>query len=186
MSGAVREWTEGGNPPPLLMTIQEWRTSADVFPIEYADIRDSHIRLSGADPFDGIRIGAEHLRLQLEHELRSRKIQLREGLLVAGDEPEAVAALLTASLATFLTFFRAALRLAGRTVPRESAALIQAASELAGFDPSSVLAVERARRDSSQRSDLVQPPVLSGYLAAIESTVAWLDGHAVPNGVEVR
>ena len=37
-SAVARAWREFGNPPPLTMTVDEWHRSADVFPMEYADI----------------------------------------------------------------------------------------------------------------------------------------------------
>src|SRR5690606_5670177 len=49
-SAPAREWAEAGNPPPLLLGEEEWRRSADVFPIEYTDIRDANVLLHGADP----------------------------------------------------------------------------------------------------------------------------------------
>ena len=46
----VRGWTAAGHPAPLMLTQQEWRASADAFPIEYEDIRDAHRILAGSDP----------------------------------------------------------------------------------------------------------------------------------------
>src|SRR5438128_2069032 len=65
-SAVARAWNEPGNPPPMTMTVDEWRHSADVFPMEYADILDRHRVLFGEPPFDGIVISRGHLRLQLE------------------------------------------------------------------------------------------------------------------------
>jgi hypothetical protein len=50
----VREWVEAGNPPPLLLTEHELARSLDIFAIEYADIRDAHLVVHGADPFEGV------------------------------------------------------------------------------------------------------------------------------------
>ena len=37
-SAASRAWADAGNPAPLTLTTSEWRGSADIFPMEYADI----------------------------------------------------------------------------------------------------------------------------------------------------
>jgi predicted nucleotidyltransferase len=36
-AAVARAWGESGNPPPLTLTVNEWRGSADIFPMEYAD-----------------------------------------------------------------------------------------------------------------------------------------------------
>src|SRR3954470_4603523 len=64
-SAAVRAWTDSGNPAPLTLTLDEWRGSADVFPMEYADILERHKVLFGTLPTD-IRVAPADLRLQLE------------------------------------------------------------------------------------------------------------------------
>src|SRR5512140_2899681 len=42
VSAAVRAWADAGNPPPLVLTADEWRGSSDIFPMEYADILERH------------------------------------------------------------------------------------------------------------------------------------------------
>lgn len=56
-------WKEAGNPPPLTLTLDEWRGSADIFPMEYADILAHHKVVRGALPLDGIVVQPADLRL---------------------------------------------------------------------------------------------------------------------------
>src|SRR5688500_19744456 len=37
-AAVARAWGEKGDPPPLILTSAEWRGSADIFPMEDADI----------------------------------------------------------------------------------------------------------------------------------------------------
>src|SRR5215471_17402461 len=55
-SAVSRAWAEAGNPAPLTLTTSEWRGSADIFPMEYADILERHRVLFGTPPFDGVRV----------------------------------------------------------------------------------------------------------------------------------
>ena len=174
----VAEWGARGNPPPLMLTKDEWLGSADVFPIEYSDIRDGYVLLVGADPVKGMCIRRDDLRFRLEYELRSKKIQLREGFLAAGDSAEQVGVLLLSSLPTFLTLFRAILRLAGIGVPTEPAELVRTAAGLVGFSADPVLEVLRRRDDPAAFAPDPDGPVPAGYLAAVERTAAWLDRFA--------
>ena len=82
----MRAWSEAGNPPVLEMTVQEWRTSADIFPMEYADILERHRVLHGTLPLEGITVRPEHLRLQLEQESMGKLLRLRRGVMVAGTD----------------------------------------------------------------------------------------------------
>src|SRR5690606_25656114 len=109
-----------------------------VFPIEYTDIRGAHEILHGDDPFVGVQIHREHLRLQLEHELRTRKIQLREAILSLSDRPEELGSVICRSIPSLGTLFRAMLRLAGRAAPATSDPLISAVASEVGFDPDPV------------------------------------------------
>src|ERR687885_789555 len=55
-AAVARAWGEAGNPPPLTLTSEEWRSSADIFPMEYADILARHRVLHGTPPFDGVTV----------------------------------------------------------------------------------------------------------------------------------
>jgi hypothetical protein len=186
-TAAVAEWTSAGNPPPLMLSDLEWRSSADVFPIEYSDIRDAHILLAGLDPFGAMHIHAEHLRLQLEHELRSRKIQLREGFLAVGDSPDQLGGLLMRSLPTFLALFRAALRLADEPVPPAPESIVEAIAARADFNPAPILEVIRRRNAGHSLVTSLDGSVAPGFLHAIERAASWLDSFAAgePAGKEI-
>ena len=182
LSTATRAWIDQGNPPPLILSEAEWLRSADVFPIEYTDIREAHILLAGRDPFERMRIHREHLRLQLEHELRGKKIQLREAYVVAGDSPNQLGDLLLRSVPTFLTLFRAMLRLASKPVPRNPDDLVFAAASEIGFSADAVVEAVRIRQAGSSVAVPLDSPLAEGYLEAIERAVRWLDGFKGETG----
>lgn len=174
-SPLAREWAEGGNPPPLVIADDEWRDSADVFPIEYMDMRDAHLLLHGTDPFAGLEIDWRDLRLQCEHELKSKQIRLREHFLLVAENTDELGKLLTHSFPTFLTLFRTTLRLAHRDVPRAPDAVIAAVSTLAGFDPEPFRSVQRAREAKTAFEPASTDPVVTGYLDSVERITRWLD-----------
>jgi hypothetical protein len=185
-ASATRRWVSEGNPPPLLLSSREWQGSADVFPLEYSDIRDSHLLLVGRDPFAAMKIHREHLRLQVEHELRSKKIQLREAYLVSGESPEEIGQLLIRSVSTFLAIFRGILRLEGSAVPSSAAEVVTAVAGLAGFEAAPVLAVLDARRTGERFAPTLNDPTAAGYLEAVERTVAWLDDAGLRTHLEAE
>ena len=179
-SALAQEWVAVGNPPPLVLGEAEWRESADVFAIEYSDMRDAHVILHGASPFAGLDIQWDDLRLQCEHELKTKQSRLREHYLLA-DSGEAVGKLLMYSFPTFLTLFRTGLRLAGREVSRAPEEVIGAIASLAGFDPAPFRAVHEARSgDLLGFSPSAEDPLVTGYIDSVKRMSQWLDGLDPP------
>ena len=110
--------------------------SADIFPMEYADILERHRVLYGTPPFEGIKVDREHLRLQVEHEAMGKLLKLRQGVLAAGGDQKAQVELLAASLSTIMVIFRAVERLHGAVPPTDYERLSRDVSARAGFDSS--------------------------------------------------
>ena len=131
----VRDWMSGKHPPPLVLTDEEWRSSADAFPIEYEDIRAHHRVLAGRDPWRGITVQREHVRRQLEQELMGKLVHLRQAFAAYWNAPKQLAEVVRDSQSSFLTMLRAVLRLAGRSVPAAPDALVRDAAALVGFAP---------------------------------------------------
>ncbi|HEY6809455.1 MAG TPA: hypothetical protein VI160_11795 [Gemmatimonadales bacterium] len=142
----VWEWIKAGHPAPLIFTDDEWRDSADVFAIEFEDARAAYRLLAGRDPWAGITVARADVRLQLEHELRGKVIRLRQTFAAVHGDSRALARAVGASVAGVLTMWRALLRLAGRPVPPDAAAVIRDAAALVGFPPAPVESVAAAGR----------------------------------------
>lgn len=176
-SATSRAWADAGNPAPLTLTTSEWRGSADIFPMEYADIIDRHRVLHGQSPFDGIRVDLKDLRLQLEQEAMGKLIKLRQGVLVSGNDGKRQVELLAASASTIMIIFRAFLRMHGETPPSDNVSLAETVGRRAGFDPAPFASVVRHVRGEAPLSTSDIGAVLAGYLRGMEQLVAYLDGY---------
>ena len=172
---AARAWVAEGNPPPLMMSLDEWRGAADVFSIEIADMRDAHVLLAGTDPFAGVEIDPAHLRLQCERELKGAKIQLRERYLLFAGSPEELGELLVRSFGTFLVLFRTVLRLAGDTPEGDAESVVRRVGDRVGFPPGPLLAVHRARSGGAALRPAADDPVVVGYLDAVARVADHVD-----------
>jgi hypothetical protein len=177
-SAVARAWNEAGNPPPMTMTVDEWRRSADVFPMEYADILERHRVLHGALPVEGITVSRENLRLQLEQQVMGKLLQLRQGALLAGTDAKRQTELIAASLSTMMVLFRAVIRLHGEKPEGDNLALSQRVASLAGFDATPFARAVRHVRGESRLSGEESGGALAGYLAGIEQLRRYLDGFA--------
>src|SRR3954454_18071482 len=149
-SAVARAWRESGNPPPMTMTLEEWRRSADIFPMEYADILERNRVLHGAPPFEGISVDRSDLRLQLEQQVMGKLLQLRQGALLAGNDGKRQTELVAASLSTMMVLFRAVLRLHGKQPPRENTDTATQVGAIAGFDAAPFISVVRHVRGAEK------------------------------------
>ena len=174
-SAIARAWRDAGNPPPMTMTVAEWRRSSDVFPMEYADILERNRVLHGTAPFEGISISRDHLRLQLEQQVMGKLLQLRQGVLLAGTDAKRQLELLTASVSTILVLFRAVLRLKGEQPSGTKAAISERVGMLAGFDASPFMKAIAHHTGETRLAASEANTVLAQYLAGVERLVAYLD-----------
>lgn len=176
--GAVaRAWGEDGNPPPLTLTQSEWRGSADIFPMEYADILERHRVLYGQPPFDGITVDRAQLRLQVEHEAMGKLLKLRQGVLAAGGDEKAQIELLATSLSTIMVIFRAVERLHGAVPPTDYDRLSRDVATRVGFDAGPFGRVVRHVRGSDKIGQSEATTVLAGYIDGVQRLVAYLDRY---------
>ena len=174
-SAVARAWREFGNPPPLTMTVDEWHRSADVFPMEYADILQRHRVLFGSPPFEGISVSRDHLRLQLEQQVMGKLLQLRQGTLLAGMEGKRQLELIADSLSTIMVLFRAVLRLTGEEPPTDQAAVAERVAKVAGFDAAPFVRTAHHVRGAKKIAPTEAGALLAQYLTGVERLDAFLD-----------
>lgn len=119
---------------PLFFTRTHMETSADVFPIEFMELRDFHRVLYGEDPFKDLSINPEHLRLECEEQLKGKLIRLRQAYLEVGSSSKQLASLLSDSLTSLIPAFRGLLRLKGLPAPAEKGRVVDLLSQEFGVD----------------------------------------------------
>jgi hypothetical protein len=173
-SAAARAWATSGNPAPLTLTMDEWHGSADIFPMEYADILERHKVLFGDFRTD-VRVDPAHLRLQLEHEAMGTLLQLRRGALAAGNDAKEQLRLLEQSGSTVLVVFRALIRLRGEVPPQDNVELVQQVATITGLDAAPFARVVWHRRGQTPIKPADAPAVLDGYLTGMQMVVQYLD-----------
>lgn len=179
-SAVARAWGDAGNPPPMTMTLDEWNSSADIFPMEYSDILERHRVLWGTAPFDQVQVSRDHLRLQLEQQAMGKLLQLRQGALMAGIDTKRQLELIAASLSTMMVLFRAVLRLHGERPGDDNAALAQRVASLAGFDASPFTTAVHHVRGTTKIPATEAGMVLAGYVQGIQRLNAHLDSFTAP------
>jgi predicted nucleotidyltransferase len=154
LTPALGRWRLRGHPFPHLFSPALIRESADVFPIEFLDIQSHRVVLHGEDPFVGIAVGREHLRLQCERELKEKLMRLREAYVEVHAKPRVLRNLLTDSYSTFASLFRGCLHLLGSEVPGRTSAVVAAFCEWAGLERGPFESVHRLKLGEETEGEL--------------------------------
>lgn len=180
MAAAVRRFARRGHSVPRLFSPALIARSADAFPIEFLDIRAGHAVLHGGDPFAGIEIHPEALRLQIEREIKEKLMLLREAYVMVRRSASGLRRLLVESYPAFAALFRGALHLMGRPVPARSGEVVEAFCDAAGVDRSPFEALARLRRGEGSGRDL--PSIFARYHDALTKAADVLDRLSVEGG----
>jgi len=153
-----RWWREQGNPSPLLLTERELKTSTDCFPIEFHDIREQHRILYGPNLVESLEIEDVFYRAQVETQLRTKLLRLRQkGGGVLSDK-DALRALLLDSVSTFCVLFRHALLLNGVKGPARKREIVEGAAQRLGIDPAPFLTLLDLREQKLKAKDVEPEP----------------------------
>jgi hypothetical protein len=172
---AHRRWQREGIVVPLLLTEQELHTSAALFPLEYLDIKESHVLLKGRDPFPELQIDLRNLRVQCEQEIRGNLLRLRQRFVEGGGKPEAAAILLPLSLTALLPALRGLFRLLGFRLPASTDTLLGDLKAQLALDPTVFQDVLRLKRGLISPGPLEFPRLFERYLTTLQGLVEKLD-----------
>jgi len=170
-----KRWSSEGNPTPLVMTADFMRRSADVFPVEWLDIRERHRVIHGKDPVASMKVGGANYRLELERELKTNLLRLQgKYRMVAGQKAE-VRELITMSSSTFLALFRSFLRLLGvKPLPARGRTADALARRL-GFDPSAFGYAVRLRLGDRDAAKADPEPWMGKYMRSIMEVISKIE-----------
>lgn len=169
-------WRELGNPAPLLMTEEETRSSSDCFPIEFSDMRERRKVLFGKDVAATLDVDPRYYRAQLEHDLRSKMLRLRQQATRVLSDRDTLLKLCLDSVSTFCVLGRHALRIGGHRAPLEKREIVR---ELTGTTGANMAAFDTLLdvREQKLAPQEVDPATLFGkYLGAIEQLIHYVDG----------
>ncbi|MDX2268812.1 MAG: hypothetical protein NW208_11950 [Bryobacter sp.] len=167
-------WQEQGHSWPLLFTPEEYRSSADAFPMEQMDIAAAHRVLFGAFDFGPPQVTREVHRAQVEHEVRAKVLRLRQkGILLVEDSKELLR-LVENSLSTFLVLLRHVLLLEGHAPPFARLELLQLAAGL-GYETEALKTVLALRRGQVSPKSIDSVQLFESYLQQVQALAARVD-----------
>jgi predicted nucleotidyltransferase len=134
-------WAKQGNPMPLVFTMEELQRSADVFAIEILDMKHRHRMLFGDDFLANLDVPLHLHHLQVERELRSSWLHLRQAILQAPHKNRVLLQIMLDSVSGFCALFRHALLALNQQMPHTKREAVDAMATFTGADPSAFHAV---------------------------------------------
>jgi len=161
---------------PLLMSEEYIRSSLDVFPIEFLDLKHAHVVLYGSDPFTDLEIAPEHLRLQAEREVKGKWVQLREAALERGGNTVAMRDLLALTVPTWRFVFLALIAIQGEPIPPTRQEILRRGSEIAGVDTDLFLTLDRVKRERTALNRTDTWNLLKRCLEQVDQLARFVDG----------
>ena len=159
--------------PPLLMSADEFRSSADVFAIEVLDMQSEHRVLHGTDIVAGLPVSPAMHRVELERELRTTLLKLRQHFVLAREDEEELKRVLIRSISTVLTLLRHSLIALGRPREASSSAVLSRTAEVLGVDVSPFEAAMSLREGRTQQSDC--RAMFATYIQSLAAVVSVID-----------
>jgi hypothetical protein len=174
-----RWWREKGQPVPLLLTAEELGGSTDCFAMEFHDMQEHRRVLHGSDVILGLTVEDRFYRAQVEHELRSKQIRLRQKAAELLPDHKRLVTLLTDSISTFCVLGRHALILSGHEARWKKQEILAALETLLGSSFKNCMAILTIRQSGESPSSGDAVSLLDGYLKETDALVRFVDGLAV-------
>jgi predicted nucleotidyltransferase len=175
LAPAINTWTKSKFPAPLIFSRTELERSTDVFSIEMLDIRQRHRILHGEDIFTSLHVPMDLHRVQLEHNLRTKLLTLRQSYIQAVGDDNRVRRLMLDSVSNFSTLFRHTLIAMGEQPAPGKADNIKKLAERTKFDPGIFLKLLQVRERAASENEIEAAAGFAKYLDGINTVVQAVD-----------
>ncbi len=168
LHGVSEWWMKENNPSPVIFTHDELVRSADVFAIELLDMKHRHRMLLGDDFLEKMDVPLRLHRLQVERELRTNWMRLRQAIVTAPHKRKVYLDIMLSSVATFCVLFRHALIGAGQPEPLTKREAVDGAATLSGGDASGFRSILEFRAGKLREKDIDIEATLHSYSEFVE------------------
>jgi hypothetical protein len=175
LHGPVEWWIRRGQRPPLVFTLDELRRSADIFTIELLDMKSRHRILYGENVLGEISVPLHYHSIQVERELRTDWLRLRQAILAAPKKSKVYLELMVSSFSAFAALFRHALIALGEAPAETKREAIDRIAQFAGADPSGFHTILGVREGKLKGRDIDAEKILNQYFSFVEAVTEKFD-----------
>jgi predicted nucleotidyltransferase len=163
---------------PFVVTPEDLRASARLFPGKILDIRASHRVLWGDVHLSGVVVAPEDLRLRARQEIKNTELRLRLRAVERSGDPDALWRGMMASLPKVAVTLETLLRLDGVAVPVDRPGLLRLAAKEMGIPADQMEPFTELRRLDQRPEDERVRRLYAQYLDLLSGTSRRLEGGA--------
>jgi len=171
----VKNWRKRNVALPLVITKQFINSSLDSYPIEFLNMKNNSMLIYGEDVLGPLNFKSEDLRLQIERELKSKILLLREGYLEAAGSARSLRQLIRKSLTAFIAIFNAMLYLKQAKAPRDKRDTIQEMKKVFTIDAAVFMTCFEIKAGTDKLSGKEVIDVFKKYLQEAEKACHIID-----------
>jgi predicted nucleotidyltransferase len=153
---------------PVFFDEDHIKTSLDVFPIEFLDIKENHILLYGKDLFANITVDPKNLRFQCEQELKSKILNIKKTYLKVRDKAVLKEALFK-TLTSSLHILRNLVRLKGKTPSYKKELVIEEVGREFSVDVGSLRKILEAKTGNTRLGGTEMDGLFSDFVTTLET-----------------
>jgi len=165
----VEYWRKRHVTMPLVMTKPFIESSLDCYPIEFLNMKNSHILIHGEDVLEQLKFKPEDLRLQIEKELKGKLVLLRRGYLETEGNAKQLRQLISRSVMAFISIFNALIFLKQAPVPQKRRDTMNELAKLITFDAEVFLSCIDIKEGLDKLSGEEISNVFKKYLCEVEN-----------------
>lgn len=164
----VKQWKKSRVAVPWVMTKAFIESSLDCYPIEFLNMKNSHILIYGEDVLAQLNFKPEDLRLQIERELKGKLILLRQSYLETEGNTRQLKQLISRSLTAFVSIFNALLYLKQASVPQKRRDTVKEMAKVFAIDAGVFLSCTDIKEDVDNFSGEEVADIFKKYLREVE------------------
>lgn len=151
---------------PLMLKYEEVLNAADVFPVEFIEIKEKNVLLFGDDVLSEINFNLSDIRRQCESEIRAKIIGLRKMLFAEGEVVKNQDVLFK-SLTSTLVLLKQLLRLKGVALPETRFEVINSLEKQFNLSLTGIRGLYQMREGGNKVTKGLIEKLLTNYIAEL-------------------
>ena len=162
---------------PVTLDEEYIKDSTDVFPMEFLEWKEQSVVIYGTDPLHAMDISPENLRLQIEQNLRGKRLRLIQSFFEMDPRKNQLLPFLLSTLPNFVVVARNILRLLDAAVTSDKLGMISALERKACLELKAFKRLLLIKKDKMRLGAEEAEIMFKQFLGEIDSLIAFIDKY---------
>jgi hypothetical protein len=159
---------------PLFLTEEHIKTSSDVFPIEFLNIKDTQKLIYGDESLSNLEIDTKNLRLECEEHVKGQLIRIYQLILEMGFSNKKINLMLRHSISSVLPVLRYTLYITGNKINYDNLEILTEFSKKYGEEFNKLIDIYKLRESRKNSKDLNL--YMNEYIKLLQKIAYIIDG----------